>query len=159
MKVDAREYEYEVHDEFFASLAAPEIHKGNLCVKVTVKKLFDAFQIAIHSKGVVTLICDRCLDEMEWAVDTNDMLTVKLGEIALDEDEIVTIPEDEGFIDVAWYIYEFVALSLPLQHHHADGLCNPDMMRVLSEHNNMDNNGESAKCDPRWSDLGKILNK
>lgn len=159
MEADACEYKYEVHDKFFADIEALEIHKGDLCVTVRVGKVFDAFQIEIHSKGVVTLVCDRCLDEMEWPVDTNDMLTVKFGENASDDDEVVVIPEEDGGIDLAWHIYEFVALSLPLQHHHADGLCNPDMMKMLSEHTSDNEKEDGTNTDPRWNDLKKILNK
>lgn len=159
METDTCEYKYEIHDKFFADIEAPEIHKGNLYVTVKVGKVFDAFQIEIHSRGVVTLVCDRCLDEMEWPVDTNDMLTVRFGESALNDDEIIVIPEEDGFIDLTWHIYEFVALSLPLQHHHADGLCNPDMMKVLSKHTSDNEKGNGANTDPRWNDLKRILNK
>ena len=62
---------------------------------------------------------------MEQAVKSTDSLVVKFGaEYAEEADNLVIVPEDEGFINVAWFMYEFVALAIPMKHVHAPGECN-----------------------------------
>ena len=48
-------------------------------------------------------------------------------------DEIVVIPE-EGEINIAWFLYEFIALSIPIKHVHEPGKCNRTMTKKLRKH-------------------------
>ena len=48
--------------------------------------------------------------------------------------DLVTVPENEGILDVSWFVYEFIVLALPIRHVHAPGKCNPAMIRALNEH-------------------------
>lgn len=34
---------------------------------------------------------------------------------------MVIVPEEDGYINVAWFMYEFIALSIPMKHVHAPG--------------------------------------
>ena len=79
--------------------------------------------------------CDRCLDDMEIPIDTHNRLVVKFGkEYAEESDEVVVIPEDEGAINLAWFLYEFIALAIPMKHVHAPGKCNKTMSSKLKKH-------------------------
>ena len=171
MRQDSCEYEYVLDDRFFADIDAPEIHKGNLKVLLSVKKSIGAFLLEFHVEGTVTAVCDRCLDDLELPVETDNALKVKLGAEFAETDDFITIPEEEGHINVAWLIYEFVALSLPMKKVHAPGECNEKMMGVLNEHSCTSSpeadeenpeaetdSDENRDIDPRWSELKKILN-
>ena len=115
------------------------------------------------------VICDRCLDEMEQPIETTDRLKVKLGAEYSEEDDMVIVPEEEGYINVAWFIYEFIALSIPMKHVHAPGKCNKDMENKLSKHLRVSGDEEEDEdffvesadepqtIDPRWNELKKIL--
>ena len=92
------------------------------------------FVLNFHTEGFVVVPCDRCLDDMEIPVDIDDELKVKMGATFSDENDIVVVPEEDGYINVAWFIYEFIALSLPMKHVHAPGKCNKAMMGALSKH-------------------------
>ena len=102
--------------------------------------------------------------EIDWEISTADRLFVKYGSDYADGgDEVVIIPEDEGTINVAWFIYEFMALAVPMRHVHPDGECNPEMMKKLSAHLSNDDvmlddmqDGEKP-IDPRWNDLKNLL--
>mgnify|MGYP000112935667 CR=1 FL=1 len=72
-------YNYRVGDEFFKLIEATGIEKGDLEVSVTVKKGIGAFKLNFHIQGFVIGICDRCLDEVEVDVDTDNVLNVKFG--------------------------------------------------------------------------------
>ncbi len=117
-----------------------------------------------------TLMCDRCLDDMEQPVESTDRLKLKLGEEYAEIDDLVIVPEEEGYINVAWFIYEFIALSIPMKHVHAPGKCNKDMVSKLSKHLRVSGDEEEddfegsdeleeqpQPIDPRWNELKKIL--
>lgn len=172
MRESSAVYKYKVDDEFFKLIEATDIQKGQLDVTVTVKKGIGAFLLEFHIEGYVVGICDRCLDEVDVDVDTENELKVKLGDEFSDDDEILTIPESEGKINVAWNIYEFAYLSLPYRIVHEEGECNEEMQQALSglmrydnedaahsECDESENDEEGAKeTDPRWNALKKILN-
>jgi len=169
MLTDTAEFEYQLDNEFFAALDAPEVQKGQLEVTLNVRKTSGVFLLDFHTEGVVTVVCDRCLDEMEQAIETDDRLKVKLGEEYDETDDMVIVPEEEGYINVAWFIYEFIALSIPMKHVHAPGKCNKDMVNKLSKHLRVSGDEEdefedldelekdSQSIDPRWNELKKIL--
>ena len=180
MREDSCRYTYELDDAFFAAIEAPEIQKGHLCVTLDVKKGIGVYHLSFHTEGQVTVPCDRCLDDMEMEVMTDNRLDVKLGADYRDDETCVTVPEEDGYIDVAWFLYEFIELSLPMQHVHAPGECNPQMMDALNEHlsrqaDDMETDEEAyddgedsfppeegdeggQPTDPRWDALKRILN-
>ena len=52
---------------------------------------------------------------MNLLVSSTDKLLVKFGhEYAEEGDNLIVIPEEEGEINVAWFMYEFVALAIPM---------------------------------------------
>lgn len=165
-------YTYKIDDEFFKLIDATDIQKGELDVTLTVKKEIGAFKLSFHIEGYVVGICDRCLDEVEIDVDTDNTLKVKLGNEFSDDDEIITIPESEGYINVAWNIYEFAYLSLPCRIVHEEGECNEEMQEALNNFIRYDkedadhlkddesesNDDPLQETDSRWNALKKILN-
>ena len=171
MLTDTAEYQYQLDNEFFLDLDAPEVQKGQVNVTLKVRKTSGVYQLDFQTEGEVVVICDRCLDEMEQPIETTDRLKVKLGAEYSEEDDMVIIPEEEGYINVAWFIYEFIALSIPMKHVHAPGKCNKDMVTKLSKHLRvsgdeeddsdddflMESADEPQEIDPRWNELKKIL--
>ena len=169
MLTDTAEYQYQLDNDFFLDLDAPEVQKGQVNVTLKVRKTSGIYQLDFHTEGKVIVICDRCLDEMEQPIETEDRLKVKLGSEYSEVDDMVVVPEEEGYINVAWFIYEFIALSIPMKHVHAPGKCNKDMESKLSKHlrvsadeeDEFENSDESEETshsiDPRWNELKKIL--
>ena len=165
MRKDLCEYNFSLDDQFFALIEAPEIHKGHLDVVLTVKKSYGAFVIDFAIQGEVAVMCDRCLDDMFLPVDTVDSIKVKLGEEYDETEDLVIVPESDGYINIAWNIYEFALLSLPMVHVHPEGECNEEMITALNSHlatnaNEFETDGdeEQPAVDPRWNELKKILN-
>ena len=176
MQAGSCRYEFVLDNLFFAHIDAPEVQKGKVTVVLTVKKTSHAFELDFQTDGVVWVPCDRCLDDMEQSVTSSDKLLVKFGpEYAEEGDNLIIIPEEEGAINVAWFMYEFVALAIPMKHVHAPGKCNKAMTSKLSKHlrttsdDEMDEDTfgdeEDAQpleemeqtIDPRWNELKKIL--
>lgn len=154
-------YNYALDDDYFKAIEAPDVRKGKLTCELVVKKTSTLFELDFHTEGTIQIPCDRCLEDMDQDICTDDKLVVKFGEEYSEEDDYVTIPEDEGILDVSWFIYEFIVLNIPIKHVHASGLCNAAMIKLLEEHTITRSSGEDEESaiDPRWSKLSELLNK
>jgi len=174
MQQDVHTYEYLLDSLFFTNIGGEDVQKGKVNTKLTVSKIGEAFNLSFSFNGVVVIPCDRCLDDMDFPIDTSARLIVKLGrDYSEESDEIVIIPEDEGIINLAWFLYEFVALAIPIKHVHAPGKCNRQMSTKLKKHlaksdddqsfgmdsaediiiTDDDQEEEEEKTDPRWNIL------
>lgn len=164
MKAATATYEMDIDNTYFANIDGPEVQKGKATVLTTVVKKGDSFEISFDIKGSVVVSCDRCLDEMDQPIETTGALSVKLGNDYGEQGDTIIVPEREGFINVAWYIYEYVALAIPIKHVHAPGKCNKGMANVLSQHSVGDEEAQAGddssydgETDPRWDALKEIL--
>ena len=151
--------DFSLDNGFFAALDGAEVKQGSLHVSVSIRKATGFFELLFHTEGHVIISCDRCLDDMEQPVETDNRLIVKLGSNYSEEDDIIVVPEDEGILDISWFIYEFVILVIPIRHVHAPGKCNPAMTKALEELSaDRSSDEESSQVtDPRWEQL-KTLN-
>ena len=164
-------FAYDLDRKFFEDIDGDEVRKGNVKVKVTVKRTSSTFEFDFELKGVVQVPCTRCLDDMNQEVDTRNRLIVKFGkEYSEESDEIVVIPEEEGEINIAWFLYEFIALCIPIKHVHPAGECNRAVSSKLRKHRAVSTDEEDAddeladdeelageedpqSGDPRWDAL------
>lgn len=175
MQESAVTYDFVLDNAFFAAIDVPEVQRGKVNVTLSVKKISHAFELSFHTEGVVIVPCDRCLDDMEQPVVSDDAFRVKFGEEYSEENEdLVIVPEEKGTLNVAWFMYEFIALAIPMKHTHAPGECNRTMKKALhqymrvtaddpeAEWDDSDDPGEEEgtrekPIDPRWNELKKIL--
>ena len=147
-------FEYKLDDEYFKAIDAPDVQRGELLSTLSVNRTDDFFELTFHTEGLVHIPCDVCLDDMEQSIDTDDRLVVKFGEDYSEDDELVTVVENEGILDVAWFIYEFIVLNIPIKHVHAPGKCNPAMIEKIKEHSAARSGEEEEETvDPRWAAL------
>lgn len=129
------EFEYFLENKFFIDIDGTEVQKGKVKVLLTVKRASIMFEMNFQITGIVSAPCDRCLDDLDLPVETKNRLVVKFGkEYAEESDEIVVIPEEEGAINLAWFLYEFIALSVPMKRVHPPGKCNKAMSSKLKKH-------------------------
>ena len=150
--------DFDLKDSYFESLDDSELKQGALHVSVSIRKATGFFELLFHTEGTVTVTCDRCLDDMSQEIETDNRLIVKLGAVNSEEDDLITVSEDEGILDLSWIIYEFIVLAIPIKHVHAPGKCNPAMSQVLEELSaDRSSDEESAQpIDPRWSKLAEL---
>lgn len=170
------QYEYFLENKFFVDIGGDEVQKGKVKVNLTVKRTSMVFDMNFQLEGIVYVPCDRCLDDMELPVSTQNKLVVKFGkEYAEESEEIVIIPEEEGEINLAWFIYEFIALAIPMKHIHAPGKCNKTMSSKLKKHTArraddedefdeeaaddivVDDDAADIPSDPRWDALKGLV--
>jgi uncharacterized metal-binding protein YceD (DUF177 family) len=179
------QFDYVLGDDFFECVDGPEIRQGNINVSLSVVCASSTFELNFHIDGVVTVTCDRCLDDMEVIVKTENRLFITFGEAYVEmSDEHIVISEDERYINVAWYMYEFIALAVPVRHVHEFGGCNEmmalklkelcvdeitedeDFFREANDLGEMSGSGDSADSfseksnkpiDPRWDALRTLI--
>ena len=143
---------------YFEAIEAPEVRRGNVCVDLMIHRTENFFDLDFSINGTVMVPCDLCLDDMEQPIETDNHLVVKFGEEYSEDDDLITVEEADGTLDVAWLIYEFIALDIPIKHVHAPGKCNAAMIKALEEHSATRSSGEddAEEMDPRWSELKKL---
>ena len=151
-------FEYDLGDDYFEAVEAPEVRRGEVHVSVNVNRSGGVFRISVHTEGTVHVPCDVCLDDMEQAVSADNTLTARIGEEYSEDEDIITVGKEEPLLDISWFVYEFIALSIPIRHVHAPGKCNPAMIKVLEEHSAARSGEGDAEepVDSRWSELEKL---
>ena len=150
--------EFNLDDEFFRALDGSQLEHGALHVSVSIRKMTGFFDLQFHTVGSVIVCCDRCLDDMEQLIEADNHLVVKLGDTYSEGDDTVTVDENEGMLDLSWFIYEFIMLAIPIKHVHAPGKCNSAMTRKLEELSGAVRSGEEVAeaIDQRWEALLKL---
>ena len=151
---------WELDDQFFESLEGAQLQGGSLHVSGSIRKAVGFFELLLHTDGTVRIPCDRCLEMMDQPIEADLRLVVKLGSEYQENDDIITVDENEGVLHLAWFIYESIVLAVPIQHVHQPGDCNDAMMRVLEEHSAArSSDADAQEIDPRWSALLKLKEK
>lgn len=171
---ETRIIDYDLDIAYFKKIDSPEVQKGNVKAKVSVQKKQNIFELQFLLDGTIIIPCDRCLDDMEQPIHYKEKLQVKFGDKFAEEDDIVIVPETEGAINVAWFLYEFIVLNIPMKHVHASGECNKTMVIKLRKHithkkddDDDDNSSlefdddddiltDEIQTDPRWDGLQNI---
>ena len=177
--LEGKTFEYEIGDDFFAEIEGL-IQHGTVHTSVVCLSAGSLYKFCIHSVGTVIVPCDRCLSDLELRIETTDELNVKLGDEYADDGDCVIVPEAEGYLDLAHFIYEFIALSMPLTCRHEPGKCDEAMMHKLSLHQSTrsgmaddeeadsdngdaqgdaDGEGSSEPVDSRWDALKQLKDK
>ncbi|MDR0686256.1 MAG: DUF177 domain-containing protein [Dysgonamonadaceae bacterium] len=153
MKENTRNYEYLLDAQYFSDIEGDDVHKGNVAVVLAVTKREDIYEMNFHLSGVVVIPCNRCLDCMDMPIDTKARLIAKFGkDYAEESDEIVVIPESEGYINIAWFLYEFVVLAIPIKHVHPQGKCNRQMSAKLRKYAPKTDGYDGQEEDPTFTD-------
>ncbi|MDR0872431.1 MAG: DUF177 domain-containing protein [Prevotellaceae bacterium] len=163
-------FEYKLTNDFFAKIDDADIQKGNLTAVLEVKKTGETFELNFDINGITIVACDRCLDDMEQPIATKEKLYVKFGkEFSEEGTNVIVVPFDEGEINVAWFIFEFIALNVPIKHVHLFGKCNKEMTTKLksvaaydkedadTDEATPDFDSEESETDPRWDKLKELI--
>lgn len=164
-------FEYELNHSFFAAVESEDIQEGSLMAVVTVKKTDRSAELNIAIDGIIEIDCDRCLDAMTQEIHVNEPLIVKFSDTEEATEDIVIVSESEGVLNMAWILYEYIVLAIPIMHTHPAGQCNQEMINKYNQYlvRNIDEadsdlgstdvkTNESNGTDPRWDALKNISN-
>ena len=73
--------------------------------------------------------------------------------------DVVILPESAFKIDLAQWMYEYVAIAMPIQKVHPEGECDPEMLKYLSDGDAGEEENTTGETDPRWDALKQLMEK
>lgn len=165
LKPGVHTYVYDIDDQFMQErLEDGEFKDWNVRITLTFDKKNSFFLLRFDVDGYVTVPCDRCGDDFRLRLWDEFNLVIKLTgeetEGLEDEDDVIFIPRSETVIDISNWLYEFIMLSVPLQHIHPDNEdgspgCNQQALKLLNKLSEPD---ESPKNDI-WKGLEALKEK
>ena len=120
LELGAHVFDFQLDSAYFGEIENSELLGGEVKVEAHLNLREYDFDLDIAVKGLVQVTCDRCLDEMDVAIDAEENEWEWDGEPKL--------------IDLSWLAYELIIVNLPLVHSHQDGGCNPEMDALLQDH-------------------------
>lgn len=171
LPVGRHEFEFKPDKAFFVNMDYNEIHDADLNVSLIVDYHNDLYALHFDIKGNVTVLCDRCLDNLMLPIDTTYDINVQYGEDYNDEsDNLLVIPNSDSYLNVAYMLFDTIVLAIPVKHVHPLGKCNRQMSALLKKHRagglsdedaeiaeeiieDIENLEDAAPSDPRWDAL------
>jgi len=129
-----QEFLFKAGVEFFQAFENEEIIGADVTVQCTASKRGQDILLDLSMEGVVTVVCDRCLDNLDIPVSVNAALvsrTEEGGAESADGREVLLHEVTDKELDLSQVVYDYICLSLPMQRVHPEGECNPDVIRHL----------------------------
>lgn len=161
--------QFVVNQEFFDTIEGDLILGGDLIANLDIHKSEQMLQLHFDINGTIRAVCDVCLDEFNYPIqDAEGDMVVKFGDHTEElSEELVMIDEAEDVINVAQWIYEFIAVTLPIRMEHpvdenGNPTCNPEMLAKVNEYmadNNSSKDEDNSSIDPRWAALKDLIDK
>ncbi len=156
-------YDFNIGEKFFKSFDYSEIKQASILVKLALLKQSTMMVFQFEISGTVKAVCDRCAAEFDLPISGNYKLIVKVGgsETGDEDDDIITIAANEHELDLSQFLYEYIALSVPIKRVHPDNLkgestCDKEMLKKLNDFLIENEKEEKSSDDPRWDDLKNI---
>lgn len=134
LKAGEHEFEYKLDKAFLEAVGDEELVDVDVVASVLMTKAASILTFEVDLDGIAIVECDRCLDELEFPVETSDTLYVKFSEEEIEFDgEVMWLNPADEEINLAGYIYESLLLSLPYQRvHESLEDCNQEMIGRFS---------------------------
>lgn len=128
------EFQFTLDNQYFQSIDKSEVVEGEVSVKAVLDIAEHTMHLDLDLSGTVTLVCDRCLDLMDYPVELGKSFDVVFSENDEEDEDVVCVSRAFGKVDAAWLSYEQIIVNLPLVHRHQEGECNPLMEELLLAH-------------------------
>jgi len=161
LKIGEHCFEYKIDNKFFESFEYEEFNEVNVDVNIILVKKTTLLELNFKATGTVNVFCDLTNEPYNQEIENEFDLVVNFGEEFNDEnEEILILPHGEYEINIAQYIYELIALSIPSRRLHPgikDGTLKSEILDKLEE---LSPNGLEQKredIDPRWNTLKKLI--
>lgn len=146
------EFEYRLGKQFFANMEDADVREADLRVSLVVTHRHELYQLDFAIEGTVTLLCDRCLDDLVVPLEAAYSISVKYGDDYNDDsDTLLVIPQSDNYLNVAYMLHDTVVLALPAKHVHPLGKCNRAMSAMLRKHRAVPQ-GEDAELEQELMD-------
>jgi uncharacterized metal-binding protein YceD (DUF177 family) len=111
-------------------------------------------------KGVAKLVCDRSLEPFDFPIDTTSKVVFKYGEEDVElTEELVVINRETASLELGQYIFEFIALAIPMKRLHPKFQDEEDDEiegKIIYTSGDGENDSDDENIDPRWEQLKKL---
>ena len=154
-------FNFQLGKAFFEKYGAEVVSDGRFEVVVILDKKETFIEAEFKINGQAALVCDRTLEPFDFPITETRKVVFKYGEEAQElSDEIVIITRDQDSLDLGQYLYEFIALSIPMKKLHPRFASETDsdqlMVYSTSQSENEPDQNENDSIDPRWEKLKKL---
>ena len=171
LKLGKHQFEYQISKAFFEHFDFDEFESANIKVSIVLEKKNTMLELNFKQAGTINVPCDLTSEDFDLPIEGSLKLVVRFGETFNDENEdLLILPIGEHQIDVSQYIYEMIALSIPLKKIHPgiqDGTLETKALSKLKEisvteqtlEKNVPEETEikAENTDPRWDKLKTLL--
>jgi uncharacterized protein len=156
----AHSFDFQFGDEFFAKYGKELISGGKFNAQVVLIKHETFIEAEFKITGQATLVCDRSLDPFDFPIAIDKKMVFKYGEEEKElSDEIFLITHETANIDLGQFVYEFIALEIPMRKIHPrfqeDEETETEGKIVYSSSTQKDDD-DDENIDPRWEELRKL---
>lgn len=125
---------YAIDSKMFESMEKSIVKGGDFSVGVRVAAGAAGLSVGIKIKGTAIVECDRCLDDMPFDIDCDKHIDIEFADRSEDTGDIVYVTQNQTELDLWPIVYDFITLSIPINHTHAEGRCNKDMIDTLKKY-------------------------
>lgn len=163
LKNTVHHFNFDVANDFFSHYGTGLLTEGTLKADVTLDKRETFIEATFAVRGTVALACDRSLDPFDYPIKADKKLVFKYGDTDEElSDEIVVIRRDSESLELGQYIFEFIALEVPIKKLHPrfrdedDEEDREGKIVYTSRSSDAVNPDEGEAIDPRWEKLKKL---
>ena len=152
LALGVHDFKFDIKDDFFADLDYSEVKHGEVTVDLNIVREELMMTLNFLINGKVRVVCDRCADEFDIPIQSEQVFFIKLGSDEVEEsDDVAVVPADQHAYDIRSLIYEYIILAIPIYRVHPEGQCNPEVLALLSHDEEPDD--DETVVDPRWAAL------
>ena len=159
LKLGNHQFSYQIDNTFFEFFQYQEFDKVDVKVDINFEKKNNMFNLEFVSEGNVTVACDLTAEPFELIVKGKLPLIVKFGEFFNDDnEEVLIIPHNSYQFNVAQFMYEMIALSVPTKRIHPgvkDGTLKSEVLNKLEDFKRKELEKNNT-IDPRWAKLKEL---
>ncbi len=152
------QFEFQLEADFFKKYGHEVFNDGEFAAKVTLDKRETFIEVDFKIEGDAFLICDRSLDNFDYAISVSKGIVFKYGDEPKEvSDEIVIITQDQQKLDVGQFMYEFIVLEIPIKKLHPRFQDEPDDEtngKII--YTSSTGKPDEEIIDPRWEKLKKL---
>jgi uncharacterized protein len=157
LSLNIHHFEYDLGAEFFKKYGTDLVPEGAFKVNLILDKRETFLEGSFKIKGSVKLVCDRSLDEFDQPIDVSSKIIFKYG----DEDkevseDVVIIHHGTETLEVGQYIYEFIALAIPMKRLHPRYKNESEDEGGIIYTSETGEEKKNDEIDPRWEMLKKL---
>lgn len=164
LKLGKHQFEYQINKAFFDHFEYDDFESADIKVDLVLEKKSLMLELHFNHKGSVHVPCDVTGEMFDLPVEGNLRVVVQFGdEFNNENEELLILPHGEHQLDVSQYIYEMIALSVPLRRVHPgveDGTLQSVALDKLNELKVTEVEEEvevEKEIDPRWDKLKQLL--